>query len=142
MNKSLLLSAGIATALAVAGATVKQFAPLAVPTASERQATELKFIATMNQSLAWTSTGAANMQYAVYDLTPGADEYFSRLSQVESGKVADAGVYYDGYYYTVKVPSNGTQSNHSSIMRRYNVDTWQPEAVSSFGTGTDRKSVV
>lgn len=136
MNKSLLLTAGIATALAVAGATVKQFAPLAVPAASESRLPDLRFVAAMNQSLEWTSTGAANMQYAVYDLTPGADVCFNRLSKVESAKVADAGVYYDGYYYTVKVPSNCTYSNYYSVFRRYDTDTWQLEEINTFGTGT------
>lgn len=135
MNKSLLLSAGIAVALAVTGATVKHFAPLAVPKAADEQPTELKFMATINQSQAWTSTGTANMQFAIYELTPGADSYFNRLSKVESAKVADAGVYYDGYYYTVKVPSNCTYSNYTSSVWRYDVDTWRGESVGSFGNG-------
>ena len=92
-------------------------------------------MATINQSQAWTSTGTANMQFAIYELTPGADSYFNRLSKVESAKVADAGVYYDGYYYTVKVPSNCTYSNYTSSVWRYDVDTWRGESVGSFGNG-------
>lgn len=136
MNKSLLLSVGAAAALAVTGATIKQFKPLELPSAPEQQLSELKFMATMNQSLDWTSTGAANMQYAIYELTPGADNIFSRLSMVESRKVTDAAVYYDGYYYSFKVPSNDTYSNYSSIITKYDTDTWQGELVQVYGTGT------
>lgn len=136
MNKPLLISLGLAAALAVTGATIKHFTPLAPPAAAEQQLTELKFYAVINQSLEWTDNGAANMQYAVYELTPGASKYFSRLSPVESAKAADAGVYYDGSYYTVKVPINSTYSNYTSTFTRYDIDTWESSVVQTFGTGT------
>lgn len=135
MNKPLLITLGLAAALAVTGATIKHFMPLAVPSAAEQQLTELKFFATMNQSLEWTDNGVANMQYAIYELTPGASKYFSRLSAVESAKVADAGVYYDGNYYTVKVPSSNTYSNYVTTFTRYDVDTWEATHVQTFGNG-------
>lgn len=70
MNKPLLITLGLAAALAVTGATIKHFMPLAVPSAAEQQLTELKFFATMNQSLEWTDNGVANMQYAITSLLP------------------------------------------------------------------------
>ncbi len=135
MNKSLLITLGLGAALAVTGATIKHFTPLAPPAAAEQQLNELKFFATMNQSLEWTDNGTVNMQYAIYELTPGASKYFNRLSSVESAKVADAGVYYDGSYYTVKVPTSCTYSNYVSTFTRYDIDTWSAEVVQSFGTG-------
>lgn len=136
MNKQFLIGLGLVGALAVTGATIKHFTPPAPPAAQEQQIKELTFYTTMNQSLDWTSTGAANMQYAIYSLTPGATNHFSRLSPVETAKVADAGIYFDGKYYTFKVPTNSTYSNYSSTLTAYDTDTWEAEVIGYFGTGT------
>lgn len=136
MNKHLLIGATLAAAALAAGATVKLFTTPTPPAAAQSPAPALTFYATMNQSLDWTSTGAADMRYAIYSLTPGSDDHFARLSAIESAKVADAGVYFDGHYYTVKVPSSSSYSNYTSTFTAYDVDTWQPEVKGSYTTGT------
>lgn len=137
MKKTILLSVGIATTLALAAATVKHFVPQTPPSApATTELTGLTFYATINQSLEWTDNGQANMKYAVYRIDPASDDaYFTRVSAIESAKAADAGVYYDGYYYTVKVPTSSSYSNYSSTFTRYEVDTWTPEQIAWFGNG-------
>ena len=100
-----------------------------------RAADDLSFMATMNQSLEWQSNGTAFQQYAIYALTPGAEKIFTRLSDIESSKVADAGVYYDGKYYTAVVPTNSTYTNYTSTFAVYDTETWTRSVIATFGTG-------
>lgn len=108
----------------------------ALPAGAESQAPDLTFFAVMNQSQEWTSTGAANMKYAVYSLTPGQENYFSRLSSVGTAKMADAGVYVDGKYYTQVVPINSTYFNYTTTFSVFDTDTWKSKVVNSFGTNS------
>ena len=118
---------GLAAVILTASASV-------MPTVA-RAADDLSFMASMNQSLEWQSNGTTLQQYAIYGLTPGAEKFFTRLSDIESSKVADAGVYYDGKYYTAVVPTNSTYTNYTSTFAVYDTDTWTRSEIATFGTG-------